>query len=158
MKFSESFKKELRGEKEKRRMKVKNPWAALGMLSAAGFLKKSAVDFFQMQTAMAYLKGVDMVRDLLFYQIGIMSCVIFFAFGFVFIQTAAVFCFPMEDAVRLKAAFIMGFIDLAGAAWALFYLTSSKRWLEQAAKYNSYLRGFIQDENQKSFFSGQRKF
>lgn len=155
MKFSNSFKKELR-QKGTERMRIKNPWTALGIMSAAGFLKKGATEFFQMQAAMVYLKGVDMVRDLLFYQIGIMCCVVFFAFGFVFMQAALVFCFPMEEAMRIKAAFFLGFIDLAGALLALFYLTSSKRWLEQASRYNAYLRGFVQEEKEKDLFRAGR--
>lgn len=146
------FATEVNGDRGKRtREKMKNPWLALGLMGAAGLLKKNALRFTQTQVAIAYLKGIDVLRDVLFYQVGLIFCVIFFTFGFVLMQVAVIFAFPVTEAARLKIFFAAGLLDLTIALGVLLFLTSSKLWIRQAAKHNTYLKELMEENKRKVF-------
>lgn len=148
MRFAETA----NGSRQKReRGKVKNPWLTLGLMGAAGFLRKSAARFTQTQFAIAYLKGLDLVRDVIFYQIAVMFCVLFFTFGFFLMQAAVLFVLNVSDEARLKLLFAAGLLNFVIALGALLFLTSSKVWIGVASKHNGLLKELM-EENKKNIF------
>ena len=124
-------------------------WIVAGLAGTAELInrcRKNAREFVRIQTALVYLKGVDVVRTLFLYQIGVLVCVIFLVFGVVLIEAAGIFYFPMEFQARIHMAFIVGFLDSLTALIFLGYFASSRRWLHQAAKYNSFVEEFMEDK------------
>ena len=70
-------------------MKFRPSWAAMGMLAATGLIrqsKKNAGEWIRIQTAIVYLKGVEIIRDLFLYYLGILICVTFLVFGVILIE------------------------------------------------------------------------
>lgn len=139
-------------------MKLNRHWAAAGLQGAASLVrlcKKNAGELFRVQTAMVYLKGVEIFRELFLYQIGILVCVMFLVFGIILIQGAVIFFISWEAKIRMAAMVIMGGLDFSVALAFLVYLGSSKRWLRQASKYNECVEELI--ERDSPFFRNGKK-
>ena len=130
-------------------MKINRAWMAAGLTGAAHLArqcKKNAFELIQLQAAMVYLKGIEMVRDLLLYQIGILICVIFLIFGVILMEAGLVFYFPMEFKTRVTVLFGVGAFDCLTALALLGYFASSGHWLKQAARYNECLEGLLEED------------
>lgn len=133
-------------------MKSKQAWFEAGVAGASALFnlfRKNAFSVLQIQSAIAYLKGVEIVRDILFYQLGLMLCVSFLVFGVILIQGAAIFFISMEPLTRAMVALVLGFLDSGIALGVLIYFMSSKRWLRQAAKYNSTVENIWEEEDSR---------
>lgn len=142
-------------------MKLKmNPRLAMtGMFAASSLfkiLRHNAGEFLKIKTAIAYLKGVEVIRDLFLYQLGILICVMFLVFGVILIEGALVFFLPLQPGERATLAFIVGAVDSLGALACLAYFSSSGRWLRQAQKYSEFLNGFM-DEAEEDSLTPRRK-
>ena len=129
-------------------MKFRTSWAALGMLAATGLIRqgrKNAGEWIRIQTAIAYLKGVEILRDLFLYQLGILICVMFLVFGVILIEGGIIFFLSVLPEARVGLTLLLGAVDFLGAAGFLVYFCSSTRWLRQAQKYHAFLDEFIED-------------
>ena len=131
-------------------MKFRPGWTTVGMLATAGFIrqsKKNAGEWMKIQTAIVYLKGVEIIRDLFLYQLGILICVMFLVFGVILIEGGMVFFLPLEAVQRASLTLLLGSADFFGALFCLLYFCSSGRWLRQAQKYHMFLDEFMKGEN-----------
>ena len=129
-------------------MKFRPSWAAVGMLAATGLIqqsKKNAGEWIRIQTAIVYLKGVEIIRDLFLYQLGILICVTFLVFGVILIEGGIVFFLPLESGKRAVLTLLLGGFDFLGALSFLIYFCSSRRWLRQAQKYHAFLDEFMDE-------------
>ncbi len=137
-------------EDEPSMRKKSGPWITAAIVGASAVirgLKKNAVEMAKIQGAMAYLRGVEILRDLLIYQLGILACVIFLVFGVILMQAAMIFCLALEGQARIFAAFGVGLFDFSVALGLIVYFISSKRWLREAAKYNAWVDEFLEERN-----------
>lgn len=145
-------------------MKTNYRWAARGWLSVVqlmGTCRKNAFEIAQIYGATTYLKGVQLVRDLFLYQMGILAAVVLLVFGLILMEIAALVYVPLTPSVRCMLAFILGGIHVVTGIIFLGYLVSSKRWLEQASKYNAWLKSSLEEEeplNQKKERSHAESF
>lgn len=117
-------------------------------MEAAGILRqcqKNAGELVRIQAARIYLKGVDIVRDLFLYQLGVLVAAVFLTFGVILIEGAVIFFLPFEPNMRGIAAFLIGGFDVLAGLFFLSYFASSKRWLRQAAKYNAFIEDFVEE-------------
>ena len=142
-------------------MKFRQSWAAVGMLAAAGLIrqsKKNASEWVRIQTAIVYLKGVEIVRDLFLYQLGVLICVMFLVFGVILMEGGTVFFLPLQPGERASLTLLLGTVDFFGALGFLVYFCSSGRWLRKAQKYHAFLDEFM-EETKSSFenANGERK-
>lgn len=112
-------------------------------------LRKNAVDMARIQGAMVYLKGVEIVRDLLVYQLGLLACVIFLVFGVMMMQAAVIFLLPPGQ-IRVFTALGIGALDFFVSLGLLGYFVSSSRWLREAAKYNDQVRDVLEETEKHS--------
>lgn len=120
-------------------MKIHRHWVTAALLGSAGLFrqcKKNAGELIRIQTAVVFLKGVDILRDLFLLQIALQVCVVFLVFGIILMQGGLIFYLPVAAQMRVLLALIFGAADSLGALSLLIYFGSSKRWLRQAAKYN----------------------
>ena len=134
-------------------MKFRPSWAVVGMLAATGLIrqsKKNAGEWIRIQTAIVYLKGVEIIRDLFLYQLGVLICVMFLVFGVILIEGGMVFFLPLEPGKRTALILLLGGFNFLGALGFLIYFCSSQRWLRQAQKYHAFLDEFM-DETKNSF-------
>ena len=134
-------------------MKFRSSWAALGMLTTAGVIRqsgKSAGDWIRIQTAIGYLKGVEIIRDLFLYQLGALICVMFLVSGVILMEGGAVFFLPLQPAQRAVLTLLLGGLDFLGALACLLYFCSSGRWLRQAQKYHPFLDEFMEETKRRS--------
>ena len=123
------------------------------MLAATGLIrqsKKNAGEWIRIQTAVVYLKGVEIIRDLFLYRLGILICVTFLVFGAILMEGGIVLLLPFESGERAVLTLLLGGFDFLGALGFLIYFCSSKRWLRQAQKYHAFLNEFM-DETKNSF-------
>ena len=137
-------------------MKVNSSWASVGLFAAIqliGKCKKNAFEIAQIYGATAYLKGVQMARDLFLYQIGILACVLLSVVGVILMEAAVIFYIPVETSTRVILAFALGGINFLTGAIFLGYFSSSERWLRQASKYNSWVKAAMDEES----FSRQKR-
>jgi len=142
-----------------RTMKLNPSWKTAGILAAAGLLnqcRKNAGEFIRIQTAIAYLRGVEILRDLFLYQLGILVCVVFLVFGVILIEGTLIFYLPLQTSVRVFAGLCLGVFDSLTALGFLVYFLSSARWLRQAEKYHDYLEEFM-DQARDFSGNGHRK-
>ena len=142
-------------------MKFRQSWTAVGMLAAAGLIrqsKKNMGQWIRIQTAIVYLKGVEIIRDLFLYQLGVLICVMFLVFGVILIEGGMVLFLHLQSGERAGLTLLLGAVDFLGALSFLIYFCSSRRWLRQAQKYHAFLDEFM-EETKDSFASanGQRK-
>ena len=136
-------------------MKLRPSWAAAGILAASGLIRqsrKNAGEWIRIQTAIVYLKGVEIVRDLFMYQLGVLICVTFLVFGIILIEGGMVFFLPLEAGQRAWLTLALGAADFFTAFGFLIYFCSSSRWLRQAQKYHTFLDEFMEEEK-NSFVS-----
>lgn len=129
-------------------MKVNREWAAAGLLAVVqliGKCKDNALEIAQIHGAIAYLKGVHMVRDFFLYQIGVLACVMFLVFGLILMEAAVIFYIPVGTSTRLILAFVLGGVHFLTGVIILGYFASSKRWLRQAAKYNAWIEASMEE-------------
>jgi hypothetical protein len=128
-------------------MKIRQSWVTAALWGATALFKqcrKNANELVKIQTAMVYLKGVEILRDLLFYQMGIQVCVVFLVFGVILMQGGVLFYFPLSPQARATTALLLGALDSLTAFSFLAYFSSSKRWLKQAARYNLEVEDIIE--------------
>ena len=137
-------------------MKANNSWASVGLFAALqliGKCKKNAFEIAQIYGATAYLKGVQMARDLFLYQVGILACVLLSVVGVLLMEAAVIFYIPVGTSTRVILAFALGGINFLTGAILLGYFSSSERWLRQASKYNTWVKAMMDEES----FSRQKK-
>ena len=104
-------------------MKINPSWAAVGSLAAAGLIqqsKKNAGEWIRIQTAIVYLKTVEILRDLFLYQLGVLICVMFLVFGVILIEGGLVFFLPLQPGERAGLTVILGAVDFLTALGFLF--------------------------------------
>ena len=131
-------------------MKANNSWASVGLFAAMqliGKCKKNAFEIAQIYGATAYLKGVQMARDLFLYQIGIFACVLLSVIGVLLMEAAVIFYIPVEISVRIILVFALGGINFLTGVIFLGYFSSSERWLRQASKYNAWVKATMDEES-----------
>ena len=129
-------------------MKLNPKWAVAGILGASSLAqacKRNAVEFFRIQTAVAYLKAVEIIRDLFLYQLGILICVMFLVFGVILIEGGAVFFLPLQPVHRASVTLLVGALNFLVSLGFLAYFSSSSRWLRQAEKYHEFLEEFMRE-------------
>ena len=131
-------------------MKVDRKWISVGFLAAIqlmGRCKKNTLEIAKIYGATAYLKGVQMLRDFLLYQISILACVMLLVLGIILMEAAVVFFIPVQMSTRAIVAFVFGGINVLTGGLILASFASSERWLWQAAKYNAFIKASMEKDS-----------
>lgn len=121
-------------------MKLRQAWVIaelLGAFKLFGQYKRNSAEWVSIQSAMILLKSVNVARDLVIYQIGIMACVVALVFSGIVMEIAVILCTNMSLQSKFIAIFITASINFALTLGCLSYFLASGRWLAHAAKYNT---------------------
>ena len=121
-------------------MKRKNKGFLLQLLSVGALLAqypKGIVEIAKLKSAMYCLRIVQGVRRGYIILFQLAFCALFLLMGVILMHVALFFLLTNGVQMKMGILFGAGFVEFAGALAFITWFLSSKRWLDESAKWNS---------------------